>query len=311
MRLFGFLYVVAVLLLLQRSHAAEESADAEEQYGQNWGVCPEMFYNDGFCHCGCTPGVGTEADCAVTGSDPPVQEFRFSYVCPLPNFNMNQNYYCTELGYCEICDGCNVWTCESSKYHDEVCDCNCGKRDPVCNTDQTGARGCAGGQICDGTGACTYCGNGEVDIWETCDRKSGCCSQDCNTALQDNIDCKNGDGYCSSGICRVPTAVIDIHSAKDAQGEVIRTSSSIDVEWVLANEVNPVADKFCIEKNKKVNGAWTGWGPAKPNVGGNNRYKTVDGLDSGSIYKFRILTKVGPIPKTSAWESTFGISTLA
>jgi hypothetical protein len=83
------------------------------------------------------------------------------------------------------------------------------------------------------------------------------------------------------------------------------------VEWVLANEVNPVADKFCIEKNKKVNGAWTGWGPAKPNVGGNNRYKTVDGLDSGSIYKFRILTKVGPIPKTSAWESTFGISTLA
>lgn len=310
---FCIVFLVCSLSLLAiTSRASEENVDelADVEQYEWWGICPATFYNNGFCNCGCDPGVSLDPDCAITGSNPPHQEFRFSYTCPLPPIQMNQNYHCTATGFCEICDNCDVWTCNPNHYNDGTCHCNCGKRDPDCNTDQFGAQNCAGGQLCDATGACSYCGNGNVESWETCDRKSGCCSDDCNTPLQDNINCANGNGYCSSGLCLVPTGIDDIHVAKDAQGDPIRTSTSITLEWELVDENNPQVDKFCIEKNEKVGGSWTSWVVSNPNVSGTKRLKEVGQLNPDTVYKFRIRSKLGPEPKLSDWEATWGISTL-
>lgn len=313
---FVFALVVALVWASEDSVDVLEDVDEAEQYTDSkWGICwggPQL-YGDGFCDCGCSPPT-RDIDCDVYGSNPPRQDFRYGPACPQQTGN--RNIWCNDIGICEPCDDCGVWTCDPSNYDaNDGCHCNCGMPDPDCNTDQFNAYNCfpglqgVGKEVCDVTGTCTTCGNGVIESGETCDRKSGCCSDDCSTPLQNGIDCHSGDGFCSSGLCLIPTPVDDIKSAKDAQGNVIRTNTTIKVEWVLEDEVNPQVDTFCIEKNKKVGGEWQGWEDAHPNVVGTKRSKNVQNLEPGTTYKFRIRTKLPP--KQSGWEATFGISTLS
>lgn len=72
------------------------------------------------------------------------------------------------------------WACDARAYGDGlICDCECGVPDPDCEDTSLLVSNCLLGQVC-ANDACTWCGNGEVEIGE---------EEECDAALSDVAEC--------------------------------------------------------------------------------------------------------------------------
>jgi len=111
-------------------------------------TCPDQYYGDGWCHCGCG---ATDLDCPSTSVG-------YCSYCPEEGCSRpdcrdiisNDNAHC-------VGGPPSGWTCSAVTWGDQACDCGCGVRDVDCPNGTVGAcefcntpGGCSGG-ACPGT----------------------------------------------------------------------------------------------------------------------------------------------------------------